>query len=975
MKKLQSVFIGTLLLVGFASAQQIIPVQIFDSVALNADEYRGDIQWEFSGNSASWVEIAGADLSSVEVMITEFPSYFRARVNEAGCEPHYSEVIEVINSVELKYWSDETTWGAEGKPTEGEEVVIPEGDYVILDENPPNLGGLTINGVLAFDRQNLELASEWIMVNGMLRIGTEHVPFEQKAVITLNDLDTAASVMDMGTRGIMVTGNLELHGSTPEVLWTKLDAHAPAGSTTLTVVDPLNWKVGDQVVIAPTDYYQAGGGVSVTQRVEVEGLSQRELVISEGLNAHRWGLLQYPTPDGMSLDPASTTAPAVPDTDSKSTPLVLDERAEVANMTRNIVVQAPDDSLWHSGFGVHTMIMPSGTAHVEGVEFKRAGQRARLRRYAFHWHMLSYSGTETLEDAVGQYFKSNTINSSANRGVVVHGTNGVLVQNNIIFDIRGHGFFLEDAVERRNVIDGNLIFHVRNPAHGSELMQHEVGNLGSSGFWLSNPDNIVTNNIAADCQTFGFWLAFPDRPWGLSQGVLHTDGLLLRPNRLLFGIFENNTSHSQRNDGVHIDNPQVDDEGNVKELQYWSTADGRTDLETESFDQLRRFTISGLKTWKNRDNGAWDRAIWTNLVEIVSADNCGRFFAGSGADGIIERSLVVGTSLNWLMNGTGRPAKADFQFHPSSAPTAFATYHGAFSMRENVVVNFPVDKHDRMGVHATDDYYFRPVEKGNVRNYDNLLIQSHPGVKLRPEYNYYTFASALWDPDGLWGPEGSYFVYDDPFLTYGKERFINELGTDVVGGVSVMGPYYGFNGFVLHGKGSVPPLAQPYRDYMGIHVRRLDPNDLETEVGSWTVNEADPNWSLAHMRDFATSPDGIYELTFPEEEQLPTNFNMYIENMLEPNDTQVLAIQFDGSITEAFVQVRREENWGINDLYTKVASRQQVLDSEGSTWWQDIENNLVWVKLQGGAWEPLEGDGFEETTYEIMVFRITTEED
>jgi hypothetical protein len=55
------------------------------------------------------------------------------------------------------------------------------------------------------------------------------------------------------------------------------------------------------------------------------------------------------------------------------------------------------------------------------------------------------------------------VNESANRGVVIHGTNGVEVSRNVIFDIEGHGIFTEDAVERRNLIDGNLVLRIRNP--------------------------------------------------------------------------------------------------------------------------------------------------------------------------------------------------------------------------------------------------------------------------------------------------------------------------------------------------------------------------------------------------------------------------------------------------------------------------------------------------------------------------------
>lgn len=951
-------------------SQQIVRAILNDTIQLQANAYRGDIQWQNSIDNQSWNNISNATEEFHSVVITSQYSYYRAEIAEENCLPIYSETI-TVQGYETFLWSEESTWGDDGKPQLGDEVIIPSDKYILLDESPPALGGLTIQGALKFDNQDLELTSEWIVVNGTLKIGSENEPHQHKAIITLNDTDADASQMGMGTRGIMVMGGkLDLHGEIPNTTWTKINDHAPAGSNSIELIEVVDWSVEDEIVIAPTDYYEAGFGTSVTQKIEISSISENQIGLSENLNAFRWGKLQYPTSSGMSLSSESLVQPPVADTENTSTPLVLDERAEIGNLTRNIVIQAPNDDLWNNeGFGVHTMIMPNAIAQIEGVEFKRAGQRGRLRRYPFHWHMLSYAGSQTLPDATGQYLKGSTINSSANRGIVIHGTNGVIVQNNIVFDVRGHGIFTEDAAERRNLIDNNLVLHIRNPLPGFQLKMHETGNLGSSAFWISNPDNIVTNNTAADSQTFGFWLAFPEQPFGSSQDVVAEDGLLLRPNRLLFGEFDNNTAHSNRNDGIHLDDPEIDNDGNTFPIQYWSTTDGRTD--GPPYDALRRFSLSRYKTWKNQDNGAWDRGVWTDIFEVVSADNCGRFFAGSGADGVIERSLVVGTSLNFMMNGTGRPEGADYQFfNSSSAPTAFATYHGAFGVHDNIVVNFEVTENDRMGVYATDDYYLRPVEKSLVKNYNNLLIEAHPGVKLPSPQDYFSLASALWDPYGFWGPEENYIVYNNPFLTYGKDLITIEPNTETSGGVSVSGPFYGFLSFVLHGVGATPPQNLPKGDLMAIHVDRYDPNDLSTPVGVWDVASASPSLALNHMRDFATSPDGIYELTFPDETVPPTDFQMEVENMLEETDLQTIGIEYDGNLNPTVLirQLSNVNNWTV---YTEMNSLQEVIDSEGETWWQDKPNNRVWLKIKGGRWQATSSDtSFEAITNEIMTVEI-----
>ncbi len=928
--------------------QQSLEIPLGDRLELSADEYRGEISWQQSFDLSNWENIENSSSANLSVDIQQTPVYFRARIIEENCDPHFSEIITVDEEVPLEgfLWSQPSTWETGVIPQAGEDVIIPEGQRVILDINTPDLNGLTINGVLEFNNQDLELTANWILINGKLQIGVQDSPFTNKAIITLNDTDPENSIMDMGTRGIIVMGELSLHGETPDILWTKLDQHSELGSTNIQLVESPGWGIGQEIVIGPTDFYESGQGTSVTQKLTINSIENNNLGFSQGLNAHRWGLLQYATQDGMSLENSNLISPPIADTESTSTPLILDERAPVGLLSRNIVIQAPDDEAWQNlGFGAHIMIMHGGSVQVDGVEIRRGGQRGRIRRYPFHWHMLSYEGSQTLSDAAGQYIVNSSINESRNRGIVIHGTNGVVVQNNVVFDIEGHGIFTEDAVERRNTIDNNLVLKIRNPPNGTALKVHEANNFdkGSSGFWLSNPDNVVTNNHVGDCIGFGYWLAYPAQPWGLSSSVLGDNGLLMQPNRIRFGVFDNNTTHSNRKDGIMLDFVEIDNEGNTREAQYASTSDGN-EL-AFPYDNLERFALSRYKTWKNGDNGIWDRGVWPDNYEVVSADNCGRFFAGSGASGVIERSLVVGTSLNHIMNGTGRPVEADFfGAIQTSTPVAFATYHSTFDIKNNIVINFPVAENERSGAFASEDYYVRPVDKGHQRNTGNLLIDAHPGVKLPAFADYFSLSGALWDPNGMWGPTENYFVYDTPFFTHGQTVTVVEPASGA-GGVSVPGPFYGFKDFVLFGIGDTYPQNQPFRDLWGIHVRRLD-QDLN-EVGTWTVRQADFGWPFDHMKDFAAHREGIYELSFPEESNKPTDIHITVENMLEDSDQLVLGVSFDSSVNPT-VGLSIYGRW---NGYQSVSSLESVINSDGETWWHDKESEIVWVKLKGGRWQ------------------------
>ena len=55
------------------------------------------------------------------------------------------------------------------------------------------------------------------------------------------------------------------------------------------------------------------------------------------------------------------------------------------------------------------------------------------------------------------YVKGNSIHDSFARCVTIHGTHFLRVINNVGFNFKGHGIFMEDGIETNNVISENLI--------------------------------------------------------------------------------------------------------------------------------------------------------------------------------------------------------------------------------------------------------------------------------------------------------------------------------------------------------------------------------------------------------------------------------------------------------------------------------------------------------------------------------------
>jgi hypothetical protein len=881
------------------------------------------------------------------------------------------------------------------------EVVIPKGVSVILDMSPPDLPALNIQGTLTFeDTQDVSLRAASILLSGKLQIGAAATPFSHQATITLTGLrtNTDTTVVNDGlSRGLNVRGGtLLLYGQFNGPAWVQLDKHLPAASTDATLNQSVNWRSGDLLAVAPTDFY----GQVETERVRLAAdANGKQISLANGLRFARWGRLQYVTDTGMKLSPqAGYTPPATP----AST--VLDERAEVGNLSRRIVIQGANDTEWTDhGFGAHVMVMGlDSKVVVDGVEMRRVGQAGKLGRYPMHWHLLSYdlaTGAE-LGDATGHIIRNSAIWDSAQRCIVLHATNGVTVQNNICHDIKGHAIFLEDAVERRNVIQDNLVLKVRSPDADKLLKIHEGSTLfqaGPSGVWMTNPDNTLSGNHAGDAYGNGFWLSFPLHSLGLSRAVP------LVPKVIRLGSVQDNTAHSTGGPGQLMEWVPVDDAvehpettlGTIVAQKYAPMNDDLPcyDGSGNFWDYCTRrtqVTVKRSTLYKNGilgNHGAYrNRVSLPSYQEWVTADNAGTHFAGAADDGLIQRALIVGKSLNV---GRGYPSSA-------APPVGLATYHSSVDMAWNTFVNFPFVKNTSSGAFMTDDYYIRPLEKGTVRNEGNRLINSHAGYRSLPPMlqkvhnraENWALSGALWDPYGYWGPARNFLVFNVPFLTTGKTCVNSDGNTagDGLNGVSCEGPYYGVSSFQT----DVEPGR--YTFSAALHVQRQTPSgdaldtwNIEDGYTSWTdakgVSHACDfhtpppkgkycSWKLGWMRHFTAVPSGRYLVEFPTHARPPRYLAFNIENAYRESDDMLIAVPFDGRYTAAGyhiagAQYNREypllnpsgnpESSAAKPTATRylvaASSLAQVrADTTGKLMWQDKANNLVWLRYTGTAY-------------------------
>jgi len=522
-------------------------------------------------------------------------------------------------------WSDPDSWPNHKVPVAGDKPTIGRDKDVILDVSPPALLGLSIDGKLTFSNDaDLELTTEWIMLHGELAIGSEASPHTHKATITLTNTVKNEDVMaGMGDRGIMISGGtLNLHGDRTNT-WTKLASTAKAGSTSIEVLNAASWRVGDEIVLASTDY-----DPRQAERRTISAISGNKITLDKKLDYMHFGKITYE----------------------------VDERGEVGLLTRNIKIQASADAE-QSFFGGHIMAMPSSHMYVEGVELTRMGQNLTLARYPIHWHLVG--------DAKGQYIKNAAIHDTYSRCVTVHGTNYLQIENNVTYNTVGHCFFMEDGIEHGNEFVHNLGIqtkcHTSKPCVPTNLAASGEPRTGTNGqqskdvllpsdntastFWITNPDNVYRDNVAAGSDSNGFWMSLPEHPNG--QFADTEISKTIWPRRTPFREFKGNVAHS------NYDSFMFDRNINPNNT-FGVTGNSHTGLENPADPNSTALVsvFEDLTAYKNRNGGIWGRGEMHMFRNLKLADNAMGFTHASGAFGRyaftskVVDSLFVGETEN-----------------------------------------------------------------------------------------------------------------------------------------------------------------------------------------------------------------------------------------------------------------------------------------------------------------------------------------
>ncbi len=513
-------------------------------------------------------------------------------------------------------WSEPQTWEEGRLPKAGDFVQIRAGHTVTYDvDSSDAIRMLHVAGTLRFSKaKNTQLDIGLIKVEPgetmtedgfdchdegpalpaggprpVLEIGTAESPIPAGITATVRlryfegtDPQTLPAIVVCG-------GRWDVHGTPMRRTWLKLGAPAKPGDTQVTLEEPVSdWQVGDHVIVTVAQPSERLGTFRQDRRDSmpagtedrmISAVNGAVLTLDRALNAKHSG-------EGMT-------------------------RCEVANLSRNVVVESADPA----GVRGHTMYHRESSGSISYAEFRHLGKDGVLGKYAIHFHLVR----DTMR---GSGVLGASVWDSHNRWITIHGTDHLLVRDCVGYQSRGHGFFLEDGTEQWNIFDRNLAVQ----AYHAKPLPKQVLSFDSNdgaGFWWANGRNAFTRNVSCENDRYGYHFELaktsnfdPTLRMRNAKGEAGETDVRTLP----FLRFENNESHSEglysfkfgdeRKDSVHGDreHPFI-----VRDLRAWDT-------HYVLRPNLKFFLVEGLRI-KDSVYGVYAPDYDAHVYRDVSMDN------------------------------------------------------------------------------------------------------------------------------------------------------------------------------------------------------------------------------------------------------------------------------------------------------------------------------------------------------------------
>ncbi len=252
----------------------------------------------------------------------------------------------------------------------------------------------------------------------------------------------------------------------------------------------------------------------------------------------------------------------------------------------------------------------------------------------------------------GSYVSRVAIHDTFQRAITIHWSHALLINEVVAYNITGHAYFLEDAIENGNVLLRNL---------GAVIQPHNLieSDAKASVFWLTNPANHLRHNVAVG-GNFGYWYAIAQHPIGKAVDY---ETNLIWPRAVPAGDFKYNRAHSPLSTGLFYDEGVVDTFG-FTEMSSFRPRNippvlGLTQEEKNKFNGMSLDAVSAwidqqrpidtiaiyFTAFKCPQHGMWGRGSNFRFVSAMLADNLiGAQFPGG--PNVLEDCVIVGETDN-----------------------------------------------------------------------------------------------------------------------------------------------------------------------------------------------------------------------------------------------------------------------------------------------------------------------------------------
>ncbi|XP_033758550.1 fibrocystin-L-like [Pecten maximus] len=393
-------------------------------------------------------------------------------------------------------------------PRNGDNVIIPSGVWMELDESPPEFNELIIYGTLQVPQgaMGIRITATYIYIfKGQLLVGCDmDNPFDGSVVISLRGNHSTPEFVPrlnhrtatIGSKVIAVFGTLMLNGLPMTHTWTRLAASADVGSNTLRLNTAVDWKVGDEVVVSATGYNpdeSEYGVISATQTYNDQN-GEPDYTVLTMQDAFKF-------PHTYSHEKFSNGQ-------------WYTMTAEVGLITRNIKVEGEFyDNQQREEFGgrIHVGGVDAdgeyivGSALISYVQFERMGQFGYTSPYDGRQGLVCKGLLDAASEEKPSYVVGSSFKESYSSSFVAIDVDNMPFERNVVSGSVGPGI-LSTATHTKVI--GNMVLGFKFP--GSYNGRYEASNsLIDAAVHLSGADAEFSGNAISGSER-ACWTGLPE---------------------------------------------------------------------------------------------------------------------------------------------------------------------------------------------------------------------------------------------------------------------------------------------------------------------------------------------------------------------------------------------------------------------------------------------------------------------------------